>query len=215
MTRTSVFLIVAAATAAAACGSSNTFVPEQATTRLDGNAATVVRIPPEAPTGQVRIASSGLTTLRAQGAPDLDAVHVRLVVSNDADDAVWTVDTRDQLLAVRGNDVPPAFARSDFDGLPEIQVPPRQQREIDLYYAVPDKGIDEFELAWRVQTGDRAVGQRTAFFRQEPESGPVYATVWGPYWWYDPFFPRYRIYVSGRVHHHRHHGVIVRPHRRS
>jgi hypothetical protein len=210
MKPTSIFLIAALA----ACGPSNNFVPEQASTMVDGNAATVVPIPPEAPKGEVRVASSGLTTLRADDAPDLPALRVTMIVTNDADQTPWTVDTREQLLEARGQTLRPAFASSDRDGLPLIQVGPREKRTIDLYYALPDKDVDQFELAWQVDTADRLVGERTAFYRTEPESGPVYASVWGPYWWYDPFYPRYHVYVSGRVIHHRHHGFIVRrPHR--
>jgi hypothetical protein len=215
MTRISVFPILAAGAVAASCGASNNFVPENATSVVDGNAATSVAIPPEAPRGEVRIASSGLTTLRANDAPDLPAVHVRMEVSNDADHVAWTVDTREQLLAVQGGGtVQPAFANADIDGLPLVQVAPREKRTIDLYYAVPDDDVVEFELAWQVATGDRVVGERTAFYRTEPESGPTYATMWGPYWWYDPFYPRYQVYVSGRVHGHRHHGYVVRAPRR-
>jgi hypothetical protein len=208
MSRLSPILIVALA----GCGSSASYVPEHATTSIGGNAATIIAIPPEAPQGQVRVASSGITTLRAQGAPDLRAVHLQMVVSNDADTSTWTVDTRQQLLDVDGTHVPPAFATADTDGLPLVQIAPRENRTLDLYFPVHGK-VGQFDLSWQVHTGDRLVGQRTAFFKQEAEYGPTYATVWGPYWWYDPFYPRYHIYVSGRVIGHHHHGFVVRRNR--
>jgi hypothetical protein len=192
----------------AACGASSTYVPEDATSSIGGNAATVVAIPPEAPQGQVRVASSGITTLRAPNAPDLRAVHLQMIVSNDGDTATWTVDTRQQLLDAYGTHIPPAFASSDRDGLPLVQIAPREKRMIDLYFPIQGK-VAQFDLSWQVQTGDRLVGQRTAFFKQQEEYGPTYATYWGPYWWYDPFYPRYHVYFGGRVIGHRHHGFVV------
>lgn len=200
--RSSCLLVIASAITAACGGGSYAYVPEGATARPDGRPVSRIAIPPERPRGEVRVESMGVTRLEARGARDIDAIHVRMTVGNDSDDRTWAVDTREQLLEIRGEGrSQPIFVNSDRDSIPIIQIARREQRVLDLYYPLPSTmseadDLPGFDLLWQVDTGDRPVAQRTAFTRVSTEPRPTYhvATVfhagWGPYWWYDPFYTR-------------------------
>jgi len=84
-----------------------------------------------------------------------------------------------------------------------------QRHVIDLFFPLPANmdasHLPQFDLVWRVDTAARAVAQRTSFDRESDASqGAGYAVgygspywypydyaygAWGPYWWYDPFYP--------------------------
>lgn len=190
--------MIAAATLIVACGGTNyVYAPEGAKVAADGRLISRVGVPPERPRGEVRITAMGITRLRGQADRDIDALHLRVVVNNDSDDTPWTVDTRQQLIEIRGaGRAAPLFANTDRDTLPILTIPRRDQRTLDLFYPLP-AGIDDaddlagFDLLWQVETGARVVAQRTPFGRMEieplPTTGPYYAG-WGPYWWHDPFY---------------------------
>jgi hypothetical protein len=72
-----------------------------------------------------------------------------------------------------------------------------------MYYELPDtmrkaSQLPRFDLMWQVGTPARVVASRTSFDRVDREPDVAYETTgawplwagWGPYWWYDPFYPR-------------------------
>ena len=76
-----------------------------ATAVVGGRPASLFSVPPESPRGSVRVASYGFARLQLHedtGAPDLSAVHVRLIVDDDSD-AGWWLDTREQRLDLKGH----------------------------------------------------------------------------------------------------------------
>jgi hypothetical protein len=172
---------------------------EQATASIAGLPAGRYALPPERPVGTVWVASGGATEVKLPNGQTTRMLSVRMVVSNNADEVSWLIDTREQRIVVRGaGESRPAFVNSSGEGLPEIQVPRAQKRTIDLFYPLPadtqKKGPIEFDLVWQVRTGERMIAERTPFDRLEIE--PVYfdgyagsTWAWGPYWWYDRFWP--------------------------
>src|SRR5215471_2879520 len=69
---------------------------EQATAEVGGLPAARYGVPPERPVGSVLVASSGLARIGFSGGAEQKMLQVRLVVSNNSDDAPWTLDTREQ-----------------------------------------------------------------------------------------------------------------------
>jgi len=65
--------------------------------------------------------------------------------------------------------------------------------------------LPKFDLLWQVNTPERTVASRTSFDRMDKAPEVAYATpvgwpLWagyGPYWWYDPFYPRV-VFVHSR-----------------
>jgi hypothetical protein len=183
----------------AACAGSYVYQPaENATARISGQVAARYPIPPESPRGEVRVASFGVTKLEDAGR----TLHVRMVVENNGDDP-WTVDTREQLITIPGEGQSrPLYANTASDDLPIVQVDPRGQRTLDLFYPLPPDmqgpgKIPEFDLLWSVRTPERLVTERTPFDRLqvEPQVASVdwgfgYGPMWGPAWWYDPWYGR-------------------------
>jgi hypothetical protein len=180
----------------AACASTPEFAPEGARISASGALVQRVAVPPEQPRGEVRIESIGLSRMDAGGG-ELQALHLRMTVSNDGDPTAWTVDSRQQLVDIAGRRTAPLYANSDRDSLPLLRIGMRDQRVLDLYYPLPP-GVDDddlagFDLLWSVSTGQRKVAQRTPFGRVEREpypTGPMYAG-WGPFWWHDPYYGFY------------------------
>ncbi|MES1206057.1 MAG: hypothetical protein ABUS79_08990 [Pseudomonadota bacterium] len=181
-------------------------------------------VPPESPRGEVFITSFG--TRAIDTGPSKELIHVRVAVANQSDNHAWSVDPGQQMIATPG--APPQ--RPDFMEIDGRQngtttVPPGQRRVFDLYYRLPpgarDVGaIPTFELQWQVNTGDKSVGDRTAFSREpidDYDEGPrtrvaVGVGVGVPWWaygygpgWYGPWGPywgvgwgyRYRPYYGG------------------
>lgn len=187
------------------------YAPEAASVMRAGMATHVESIPQEAPQGTVEISTMGLTT----GQRGERALHVRIAIANEGDDTPWTLDIREQLVEVPGvGRSQPQFANAAVQTLPSITVPRRERRVVDLYYPVPPgvKDADDlvgFDFLWQVTTPKRTVSGRTHIDRREAveRATTVYVTSWGPYWWYDPWYPHvvYRtIYVRPVIHVHRH-----------
>jgi hypothetical protein len=187
----------------AACGPEYYYQPaEQATATVLGRPAARYGIPPEQPRGDARVATFGVTNVDVGGDETVPSLHVRLIVSNDAGTAAWTLDTRDVRAQFAGRPPQaPTFVNASAEGLPLLPIPPGQSRTIDLFFPLPDdlrgaKDIPQFDVLWSVQTEDRRVAERTPFDRMVVEPAAVDAVVygygygWAPYWWYDPFYPR-------------------------
>ena len=203
--RTSLILAAVLGVAAGAC-ESRSFVYRPAISSnavVAGRPAAHHRIPPEAPRGDVRVATFGfaeLTPTDGKG-DDVRALHVRMVVSNDSD-ATWTVDTREQRVALPGNgESRPAYARSDDGQPPLVEIPAHAQRSVDLFFPLPPamqkaSELPSFDTLWTVRAGAELVTQRTPFERLEVT--PVYRTTpyyhgwygWGPPYYHDPYYAR-------------------------
>lgn len=196
-------LVAFAATACA--GSSNyVYTPDTANATAAGLPAARTPIPQERPQGAIEVTSYGVTELQ-QGDAKIPALHVRTTISNDGDDTPWTVDTTQQLVEIPGEGRSRAiFANADVGTLPKVTIAKHERRVLDLYFPLPDtirgeSHLPRFDLLWQVDTASRTVASRTSFERmnQEPQvayaTGPVGWPLWagyGPYWWYDPFYPR-------------------------
>jgi len=204
--RRSALLVTAVAIATAAC-ESRSYIYRPAISSgavIEGKPAAHHRIPPGAPRGDVRVATFGfadLSPVDGQG-EDVRALHVRMIVSNDSD-TTWTVDTREQRVALPGSgESRAAYARSDDATPPGVEIPPGVQRSFDLFFPLPSSmqrasELPSFDTIWTVHTGAETITQRTPFERLEVT--PVYETRpypsggwygWGPPYYYDPYYAR-------------------------
>jgi hypothetical protein len=178
------------------------YTPDTANATAAGLPAARTAIPQEKPQGAIEVTSYGITELRRDDAR-IPALHVRAVITNDGDDTPWTLDTTQQLVAIPGEGQSRAmFVNSDLNTLPTVTIAKHDRRVLDFYFPLPDtvrgeSKLPRFELLWQVNTPERVVSSRTAFDRVDKEPQVAYATVgwplwagYGPYWWYDPFYPR-------------------------
>jgi hypothetical protein len=199
-----IFLVVSAL-AIGACSSDYVYEPAvNATARVNGVPAADYQIPPELPQGDVRLSTFGIAKLRStdnREAGRIRALHVRMVVANNARQP-WTIDTREQrAVLVGGNQSRPAFAAAESGVLPTVEIPPGSRRTIDLYFPLPQnlqsaKKIPSFDVVWTVHTAERVVTERTPFERLEVVPYADYG--YDPYW-YDPFYPAGSFYGAGAL----------------
>lgn len=174
---------------------------ENATAITGGYPAARYGIPVNAPKGDVRVASFGVTEVGHDQGPDLPCLHVRLVVANNAGNQAWSVDVREVLVELRGEPPrSPAFVNARAGGLPAVQIPPAQQRTLDLFYPLPKErdepeDVPAFDVLWRVHTDDGVDAERTPFEQIRIEQvTPVDARFgFAPFWWYDPWYPGFTI----------------------
>ena len=188
------------------CAGNSQYVysPDTANATAQGLPAARTPIPQEKPEGAIEVTSYGITEL-TQGNAKVPALQVRAVITNDGDDRPWTLDTTQQMVAIPGEGQSRAmFVNSDVNTLPTVTIARHERRVLDFYFPLPDTVRNEsklprFELMWQVNTADRVVSSRTTFERQDAtpqvayETYPVGWPLWagyGPYWWYDPFYPR-------------------------
>src|SRR5262245_31046046 len=124
----------------AACASSTPYVytPERASVNVDGMPGADHAIPPEAPEGDVRVASFGVTELApAPGAAQIPVLQVRMIVSNNGDPTPWSIDTRAQEIEIQGEGrSAPLYVNGDQPGspAPQITVGEREQKTLDFYF---------------------------------------------------------------------------------
>lgn len=219
--------LVAIASLLGCAGTSDyVYTPDTANATLAGLPAARTAIPPEQPQGAIEVTSYGITALRpgqGQGSSEIPALHVRAIVTNDGDDTPWTLDTTQQLVVIPGEGQSRAmYVNSDVGTLPNVTIGKRERRVLDFYFPLPDTIRDEshlprFELLWQVGTPARVVASRTSFDRLDnrrelayevaPSPWPVWAG-YGPYWWYDPFYPR-TVFIHARPHVIRNPGHVV------
>ena len=211
-----VIYVVAVAISACAGESHYVYRPETANAVSAGMPAARTPIPQEQPQGAVEVTSYGITELRPGGGARVRALHVRMIVTNDGDDTPWHVNSGQQLVEIPAEGrAAPMYANADVQGLPDVTIARHDRRVLDLYYPLPttirgEAKLPRFELLWQVDTSAREVASRTSFDRVEPETELQYETwpLWagyGPYWWYDPWYPR-----AAFVHAH---PIVVRDHR--
>jgi hypothetical protein len=185
------------------------YVPETGRAAPLPSPAATYPIPPASPRGRVYVAALGIAELRPGGTEEgrLRAMHLRLVIENGGDDA-WTVDTREQLGVLEGEQQSrPAFATASPGEPPIVTVAPQSRTAVDLYYPLPlgmqtSSRVTSFDLIWRVATPQGAVAERTSFDRVVRELPPAadpprrYGWGWTP-GWYDPFWPEYTFQGAG------------------
>lgn len=166
---------ILAAVALSACAPTRySYAPVTTTSaELAGASAAVYGMPPGAPSGDVRIAMLGVTSMGPIGTHEVgtDAIHLALAVSNRSDEA-WTVDPSEQhlTLTLKRQRSEIYATSSDAARSSTVVVLPRSTRMIDLYFPLPIQFQKEdapppFEVVWTVHAGGRAVTQRTPFQR--------------------------------------------------
>jgi len=194
------------------CGGQDyVYAPDTTNAVAAGLPAARTAIPPEQPQGAVEVVSYGVTDLHP-GAARVPALHVRMLVTNDGDDTPWRIDTNQQFVEIPGEGrSAPMYVNSDVQGLPNVSIARHERRVLDFYYPLPDTIRDDsrlprFELQWQVDTASRAVADRTSFDREVrdvPSVAVGYDASWpywagyGPYWWYDPFYPQ-AVFIHAR-----------------
>lgn len=179
-----------------------------ANAQIAGRVAADYPVPPEAPQGDVRIATFGLMHIRpthATPAPPpnayIVALHVRMILANNGS-VPWTLDTREQHAIMQGlGESRAAYVALPAGSPPVVIVAPNEKRTVDLFFPLPraiaePKKLPEFDVLWQVQVGPRRVVERTPFERlrlvYDYYDGP-YDTWAGPYF-YDPFYPGMSFY---------------------
>ncbi len=210
MTRVAPLAIAAGLLAAGCAEQQYVYEPAvNAKAQMRGFPAAYYNIPTANPTGDVRLASFGVAQVRSsRGGGKVSTIEVRMIVANNSDSTPWTIDTREVMLSIQGvGQSRPLFVNTDAGKPPILSIARGQRHRIDLFYPMPSRVRGEgqlpaFDLLWKVQTSSGQVAERTPFEREKIE--PVYAGYYddywypgefavglgyGPYWWYDPFFP--------------------------
>lgn len=197
--------VLAVLAGASGCGgASYAYRPDAANVASAGLPAERTAIPQEEPQGAIEVTSYGITELR-RDRTKIPALHVRAIVTNDGDDTPWSLDTTEQLVEIPGEGQSRAmYVNSDVGTLPSVTIGKHERRVLDFYFPLPDTIRNEdqlprFQLLWQVDTPARTVASRTTFERVDTAPTVVYETAplgwplwagYGPYWWYDPFYPR-------------------------
>ena len=117
--------LIAAALSVSGCGTAGRYLyepAERATALLSGAPAAYYPVPETTPHGNVRVASFGITPvgIRTQAdKPEIEALHARLVITNNQDDEPWAIDTRQQYVVIGDSNRESAvFVRADTPGAP-------------------------------------------------------------------------------------------------
>jgi hypothetical protein len=186
-----------------------------------------IPMPPDAPVGELELASYGLVDVGSQAgsAGPLRALHLRMTLV-DHGPTPWTVDTRDQRIDVEGYGASvAAFASADAGTRPPlVVVPPGGVRVIDLFFPLPDalqsdENLPSVDAIWSVEVDGRVVSERTPFdaIAVQPvetydpafDYGPEY--YWGPPYWYNPYYASFGfgvilppVYLGAPIYVHRH-----------
>jgi len=172
--------LVLFATAACASGRYIYEPEENATARISGRPAAYYPVPPQAPRGDVRVATLGIAALQSpdgQG-PSVHVMHVRMIVDDNADTVAWQVDTREQLGGIGGYEQSrPAFASVNPGRAPVVTIAPGATATLDLFYPLPvdmqeASEVPRFELLWKLGTSGGPVAERATFERVPVEPQP-------------------------------------------
>src|SRR5450432_935837 len=113
--------------------------PAQAATSVNGLPAARQPVPRDKPSGDIAIATSGVTEIRVSEQPTR-AIFVRVIVSNRTDEAAWAFDTRKQSAIIAGQPTMAAYvnAYQGYEGATSIvRVPRAQSRTVDFYFPLP------------------------------------------------------------------------------
>jgi len=206
-------VLVLAGMLGCAGNSSYVYEPDTVNATLAGLPAARTPIPQERPQGAIAVTSYGVTQLSRDNVA-IPVLHVRAVVTNDGDDTPWILDTTQQLVEIPGEGQSRAmYVNADVGTLPQVTIARHERRVLDFYFPLPEgmrgaSSLPRFDMLWQVTTPERTVASRTTFERvdkeptvayAEPDGWPLWAG-YGPYWWYDPFYPSVAfIHVYPRV----------------
>src|SRR5258706_12719677 len=115
---------VIASVVACGCSSADKFLytpSEQANASVNGLPAGRYEIPPERPLGTVLVASPGVVEMKFAGDVKTRMLSVRMVVTNNQDDAGWKIDTREVRTMFKGaGEAAPAYVNAERQELPVI-----------------------------------------------------------------------------------------------
>ncbi|MEA2697758.1 MAG: hypothetical protein QOI66_2029 [Myxococcales bacterium] len=175
--------ILVSSIAMASCSPGFFYRPaDNATATMKGRVAADYQIPPNAPRGDVRLASFGIGKISMSGSSNQKqkAVHVRMIVTDNSQ-TPWTMDMRQQAIALPdGQQLAPAYASTHEgqNGLPSVTVPARGKRIIDLFYGLPANiqlasQLPSFSVVWHVNMSQQQVTERTRFDRMRVEPATV------------------------------------------
>jgi hypothetical protein len=164
--------------------------PSHPTRWIDHYRATVV----EVPRGTVELASFGTVELSPDAGAPISAMHVRMIVSNNADDRPWTLDASQSRLEIAGARVAATFANSNLNTLPYAIVARGERAVIDCYFALPANTREPTELtiAWALRTPDSTSPQRTRLTVDDIpalRAASALPAGWGRRWWFDRDYP--------------------------
>jgi hypothetical protein len=219
--------IVATSLFAVGCATSGSYIyaPEGATRWSDGRPVAITAVPPEAPQGDVAISSFGITQLTPEGANPVEALHVRMAVTNNGDEQPWSVDTREVMIDVpREGKSRAMFVNTDLGTLPLVAIARGERKTLDFYFPVPAGVADEsdlsgFDVLWQVTTAARPFASRTTFralerYDESASTQVVLVSGWGPYWWYNPLWYPGPVFLHHRpivIRHPPGHVIVTRP----
>jgi hypothetical protein len=205
-------LISLLATISAGCAATPAYLyaPEGATLWGDGRPIAVSPIPPEAPRGDVQLSSFGITELTPDGVNPVEALHVRMLVTNNGDDPPWTIDTGEVVLDLAGAGRSRAiFVNTDVVTLPVVSIARGERKTLDFYFPVPadvsdERALPAFDVLWQVITSVRPFASRTTFRaierfdEQRTSMQVVLVSGWGPFWWFNPVWAPGPVFVHPR-----------------
>jgi hypothetical protein len=173
-------------------------------------------IPAADPKGTAWVMSFGAEPMPAPSGTPGFYLHLRIAAENRSDAAVWTIDTRDQVVNLGAATVKPTYAESSAGGS-VLTLPQGQHGTLDVFYPVPAQGSPgQASLLWQVRRGSEPVTGTTPF-EMVPNQSSDYveyrpagvAVDWWPWWWwgvgFSPWFwgPGWGYYpYSGRGHFH-------------
>jgi hypothetical protein len=172
--RASSIVAVAAVILGACAPTRFVYAPVSTTSgEVEGAPAVVYDLPPGAARGDVRVAMLGIALLQPLGVEDstLRAIHVAMEVRNRSDE-LWTIDPAEaHLVLATDRTRSEIYATSaQIHPMPRIDVAPRSQAAIHLYFPLPlhlqtERSLPGFDVIWSIRTGSRAVTERTGFQR--------------------------------------------------
>ena len=203
--------LILVALTTAGCSATYAYVPatNAPPATLYGHAAADYAIPPQAPRGDLRVASYGIEPLSPEGADDesVGALHIRLSIANKSDQP-WTLDTREQQAALEGRATStPAFASASpgVGSPPIVTIAPNSTRLVDVFFPLPEdmqsaSAVPAFRFTSTVHTDAGPVSETTPFDRIETDGDSAVAAddsapqaeydpeVYGYDYWDAPFY---------------------------
>ena len=112
-----------------ACSSQNyRYVPsDRQATGIDGKGLDAVYYEPaQAPSGTVRVLSMGVVDVKqGENATPFPALHLRMSVTNQSENAIWKLNSGDQLILLPNESaLSPTFVNSDSKSIPTLKIKP-------------------------------------------------------------------------------------------
>jgi hypothetical protein len=174
-------IAVVLAVAVACSAERYAYAPVRTTSaELAGELAAIYALPPEAPRGEARVATFGITTLSPMGIEDssLRAVHLAIAVSNRSDDT-WKIEPAEaRLLIGDRSEAEALYSTTERIVRPQrVDVPAHSSRWIDLFFPLALEArqaseLPSYEMLWAIDVGTRKVTLRTTFARFLVERPP-------------------------------------------